>query len=95
MKPFFSLFLLSLSLIATAGTVSDTAVLAFPEALGYGAYATGGRGGVVYYVTRLDDALNSDGSPAEGTLRWALTTGDDTPAQCSFKYAAPFTYNLS
>ena len=85
MKPFFSLFLLSLSLIATAGTVSDTAVPAFPEALGYGAYATGGRGGVVYYVTRLDDALNSDGSPAEGTLRWALTTGDDTPRTVLFQ----------
>lgn len=85
MRHLFSLFLVSLSLIAMAATVSDTAVLAFPEALGYGAYATGGRGGVVYYVTRLDDAFNSDGTPAEGTLRWALTTGDDIPRTVLFQ----------
>lgn len=40
---------------------------------------------MVYYVTRLDDALNSDGSPTEGTLRWALTTGDDTPRTVLFQ----------
>lgn len=85
MRHLFSSFLLTISLLASAATVSDTAVLAFPEALGYGAYATGGRGGVVYYVTRLDDALNSDGTPAEGTLRWALTTGDDTPRTVLFR----------
>ena len=86
MKQYFSFFLLGISLLAFSATLSaSSSVLAFPEALGYGAYATGGRGGVVYYVTRLDDALNSDGTPAEGTLRWALTTGDDTPRTVLFQ----------
>lgn len=57
--------------------------LAFPEAEGWGRYASGGRGGNVYYVTRLDDC--SDANLVEGTLRWALRTGDDTPRTILFK----------
>lgn len=56
---------------------------AFPGAEGYGRFTTGGRmtdsrGAKVYYVTRLDD------SGAEGTFRWAVTTGDDTPRTVVF-----------
>lgn len=44
--------------------------LAFPGAEGYGRYVTGGRGGEVCYVTRLDDC--SDQNLVPGTLRWAI-----------------------
>ena len=59
-------------------------IAAFPGAEGYGRFTTGGRmfdkrGAKVYYVTRLDD------SGAEGTLRWAVTTGDDTPRTVVFR----------
>ena len=59
---------------------------AFPGAEGYGRLTTGGRmvdsrGARVYYVTRLDD------TGAEGSFRWAVTTGDDTPRTVLFKVA--------
>ncbi|NDV78201.1 pectate lyase [Dysgonomonas sp. 511] len=49
-----------------AQALVDKPIPAFPGAEGGGMYTTGGRGGKVLYVTKLDD----DGS--EGTLRWAL-----------------------
>ncbi|MFK8003316.1 MAG: hypothetical protein AB8H86_27345 [Polyangiales bacterium] len=45
---------------------------AFPGAYGAGSVITGGRGGQVVPVTRLDDAFDGD-EPVEGTLRYALT----------------------
>jgi pectate lyase len=45
-------------------------LVAFPGADGAGAYATGGRGGSVYRVTKVD-ANSSDNSP--GTLRYGLS----------------------
>lgn len=44
--------------------------LAFPGADGYAKYVTGGRGGEVCYVTRLDDCTDTNLVP--GTLRWAI-----------------------
>ncbi|MCH5307475.1 MAG: InlB B-repeat-containing protein [Prevotella sp.] len=65
-------------------------LIAFPGAEGYGRFTTGGRmidgrGSKVYYVTRLDDC--SDNDLVEGTLRWALKSGDDTPRTVLFKVA--------
>ena len=64
--------------------------IAFPGAEGWGRFATGGRatdpaiGSKVYYVTSLEDYLSTE-EPIEGTLRWALSTGDDTPRTILFK----------
>lgn len=44
--------------------------LAFPGAEGYGRFATGGRGGVVYHVTTLADDPDN---PWPGTLRYGIT----------------------
>ena len=44
--------------------------LAFPDAEGYGRFAIGGRGGMVYHVTSLDDDVQN---PQPGTLRYGLT----------------------
>ena len=76
---------------------ADNQQIAFPGAEGWGRFATGGRttdpaiGSKVYYVTSLDDYLSSE-EPIEGTLRWALTTGDDTPRTILFKVGG--TINL-
>lgn len=63
-------------------------LVAFPGAEGYGRFTTGGRmidnrGAKVYYVTRNDDC--PDNALVEGTLRWALRTGDDTPRTILFR----------
>jgi len=63
-------------------------LISFPGAEGYGRFTTGGRtvdgrGSKVYYVTRLDDC--PDNNLVEGTFRWAVKSGDDTPRTILFK----------
>jgi pectate lyase len=64
------LFLLIAFVALYASGASAQQQLAFPGADGFGKFATGGRGGEVCYVTRLDDC--ADNNLVEGTLRWAL-----------------------
>ena len=78
-----TLFLLAVAIGCVAGMQAQQVLTAFPGAEGYGKFVTGGRGGNVYYVTRLDDC--SDNNLVEGTLRWALRSGDDTPRTVLFQ----------
>ncbi|NGO39314.1 hypothetical protein G4L39_07865 [Limisphaera ngatamarikiensis] len=47
---------------------------AFPGAVGAGAYARGGRGGDVYYVTNLADYVSSSDPRRFGTLRYGIAS---------------------
>ena len=62
--------LLALTLVrpALAADSPATPLPAFPGAEGFGALATGGRGGEIYHVTKLDDA-------GPGTFRDAVSHG--------------------
>lgn len=45
---------------------------AFPGAEGHGRKTTGGRGGLVYYVTNLTDVNSGNATTREGSFRWCL-----------------------
>ena len=56
-------------------------ILAFPTAMGFGKYTTGGRGGYVVTVTNLEDDADD---PPEGSLRWAVKQYDGYPVTVVF-----------
>lgn len=70
MKKTILLFLSLVASLLMSSVDSRAQQLAFPGADGYGKHVTGGRGGEVCYVTRLDDCSDSDLVP--GTFRWAV-----------------------
>lgn len=70
-KRYFVLVTVAVTFIKCTGqknaiSSDESIAIAFPEAEGYGQYATGGRGGKVLIVTNLND----DG---EGSFRKAAT----------------------
>jgi len=77
---FLTLGLLAFVMSAEAEDLNKT--LAFPSAEGFGAYASGGRGGKVVEVTNIED----DGTnPPEGSFRWALNQYKNEPITVVFR----------
>ncbi|SHF43542.1 pectate lyase family protein [Chryseobacterium takakiae] len=66
MKKNFCILLRTAIFCGISNVAEAQNIVSFPGAEGFGRYTTGGRGGKVYFVTKLAD----DGS--EGTLRYAL-----------------------
>jgi hypothetical protein len=70
------------SMTTLTGTItvitSSTMLPSFPEAVGYGAHATGGRSGSVYHVTTLDDngEITSTNPLVPGTFRDAVSASN-------------------
>ncbi|NOS70685.1 MAG: hypothetical protein HOP33_12235, partial [Verrucomicrobia bacterium] len=62
------------SLVVVPG--SPAGLPAFPGADGAAKFVTGGRGGIVYHVTKLDRNMNHNEA---GTLRYGLTDGNFPP----------------
>jgi pectate lyase len=63
----------AISAAAAPGSLLAQAIPAFPGADGAAASVTGGRGGIVYHVTKLDASFSDTSA---GTLRYGLTNSN-------------------
>lgn len=80
------IFTLLICLLFASPTYAAEPPLAFPEADGYGRFAKGGRGGIVYVITSLED---NPQNPAPGTLRHAVE--QNTPRTIVFAVSGLIT----
>ncbi len=67
----------------------------FPGAEGHGRYATGGRGGTVYYVNNLTDINSGNNTIREGSLRWCLNQSGTKTILFKVSGTIMLTSNLS
>ena len=63
-----------LPILLFTAVYSQSQILAFPSAEGFGAYSKGGRNGQVLFVTNLNDYNPENEEPIIGSLRWACDT---------------------
>ncbi|SDM46376.1 pectate lyase [Catalinimonas alkaloidigena] len=89
MKPLLLYFLTVCSLLSCE-LAAQTPTPAFPTAEGFGKWATGGRGGQVVEVTRLDD---DELGNLEGSLRWALKQHSGQPLTIVFRTSGTIDLN--
>lgn len=75
-------YILTALVLFVYSAISCSQQLAFPSAEGFGAYATGGRGGQVVEVTNLLDDQNGT---IEGSLRWAFKKSTSEPTTIVFR----------
>ena len=93
MKHIYSTIFYSLFLILLPCQEIASQVLSFPEALGFGRYATGGRKGTVYRVTNLNDS-------GSGSFRDAVSSSNrivvfDVSGYINLKTAVSVSSNIT
>jgi pectate lyase len=89
----FLIFTLLVSFLTFKSSPAEAQIAAFPGAEGFGANATGGRGGTVYHVTNLNDS-------GAGSFRDAVSAGNrvvvfDVGGYIILKSAVSLSSNLT
>jgi len=94
MKAFITHSTIGLAVVAVPFAINVQAQLpAFPGADGAAQFASGGRGGIVYHVTKLNSELDDPQRSSPGTLLYGLSDGnfpDGQPRTIVFDVAGVF-----